>query len=88
VALLLLTLRDVAGGLVPIGFGGNRGLGAISIRSVAYSGLAALGKADGMAHPEFADNPCPCLKAFPGDLLETIRAKWRDFVSDQPKEEG
>jgi CRISPR/Cas system CSM-associated protein Csm3 (group 7 of RAMP superfamily) len=36
VALLILTLRDLASGRVPLGFGGNRGYGAIEVTKIAF----------------------------------------------------
>ncbi len=37
VALLLLVLRDLLFQRIPIGFGGNRGLGAIAVESIAFT---------------------------------------------------
>lgn len=73
--LLLLTLRDVADGLVPIGFGGNRGLGAIMIDRVAYRGLDALDL--GLEADRAYDDDKGKLQAFPEKLRDAIGTAWR-----------
>ncbi len=42
-ALLLITLRDFKSGLLPIGFGTNRGLGAIEVSSINFSMVQTTG---------------------------------------------
>ena len=36
--ILLLLLRDLAAGRIPVGYGANRGLGTVRLRSVSFDG--------------------------------------------------
>lgn len=72
--LLLLVLRDVQEGLVPVGFAGNRGMGAIHIDRLKFRGLAALG------------GPADCEIGAPKELPEAFRTAvgnaWRAHASE------
>ncbi len=86
-ALLLLTLRDLMGGRIPIGFGGNRGLGAIAVKNVSFkasqsvdSRIAELADRPLTAEDfKNADNP---LK----EVFKTLTDAWRDYRNAKAKE--
>ena len=85
VALLMLTLRDLVLGRIPLGFGGNRGLGAIAIERIELRAIGAVADA------------IPPLRSLlgrtltPGDFANTERCKalfadldncWSDYCRD------
>lgn len=82
VALLLLVLQDLAAGRIPLGFGGQRGLGALRVRSIT---CAAVGHADarlaelGQLFPQ-ADGKLPLPEALRDDLHQA----WTSYL-DRPR---
>ncbi|PZO57609.1 MAG: hypothetical protein DCF15_06850 [Phormidesmis priestleyi] len=80
IALLILLLRDLAQGRIPIGYGTNRGMGAIALQSVAFEGrslsqeLAALDNA-----PIFDSNMA--LQESP--LLQQLNQQWQQWLNNR-----
>jgi CRISPR/Cas system CSM-associated protein Csm3 (group 7 of RAMP superfamily) len=83
IALLLLTLRDMAAGLVPLGFGVNRGYGDVEVKSVALtvehapegSWLAALDGLRLTPHNGRVD--------LPKDRLAGLAGAWKRYLEAQ-----
>lgn len=74
--LLMLTLRDLVRGRIPIGFGGNRGLGEVQIRSITVT------PAEG--HPIGLTQECAMtdgwdLSVFPADLRDSWNLSWQSI---------
>jgi len=79
VALLLLTLADLADGAIPLGYAGNRGMGAIADAEVefAYASdeLPELRALDGRTLAGGGD-----LSGLPGDALDALDAAWQRWI--------
>ena len=86
-ALLLITLRELALGRVPIGYGTTRGLGSIEVDQIRFGGImigehegvAAGGEEITIAPQDFADGAR--MKRF-SKIDEAWRAYWRDRQQD------
>ncbi len=82
IALLLLTLRDLAAGLVPLGFGVNRGYGDVKVRRVTLTvegapkepWIAALGGLQ-------LTNQNGCIEIGPKDKLAPLAKAWTDYLA-------
>ena len=85
IALLLLTLKDLASGLVPLGFGVNRGYGDIEVRCVALA----------VEHPPPKDSWLAALDGIrltpqngrvelPKDKLAGLAEAWACCLAEQP----
>jgi len=83
VALLLLTLMDLACGRVPLGFGGQRGLGAIEVRSIGVTCRNA-DKAGFQWLNEVELRGCSLAGLDPREL-SGIEQAWRDWVKRHRK---
>jgi hypothetical protein len=77
-ALLLLVLRDLSDGWIPIGFGGNRGLGSIRVTSLTVQGHDLEGVLSGLSG--ILDLK-PDLSGLPESLGGELREAWRDWTS-------
>lgn len=78
-ALLLLVLRDLGAGRIPIGFGGNRGLGGIAVTGITLTARHWRG-----SDAEFAALPgeillAPDLKNLPQALADTLWQAWEKY---------
>lgn len=93
VALLLLVLRDLLFQRIPIGFGGNRGLGAIAVESIAFTvtapddpslgrdGLKAL---DGLTLTQASFGPSsPGTGTRIDETLAAFQAAWRRCCGEE-----
>lgn len=80
--LLLLTLRDMAKGRVPIGFGANRGMGAIEVESFSLTGVspAALKVKQPWSGTHFMD--------WLGDSLNTLQTSWATWLDGATSQKG
>ena len=82
-ALLILTLRELAQERIPLGFGTNRGLGAIAVEHIALEVPGNLPLPQGkheLTPTHFADTE---QLAF----LNNLQAAWRDWLAQQGWEE-
>jgi CRISPR/Cas system CSM-associated protein Csm3 (group 7 of RAMP superfamily) len=86
VALLLLVLRDLSAGRIPLGFGVNRGMGAIDVNAITFT-------PEGLDH----DDTLNCLKDVKiengritgfSDDLNNAWVKWANAESPQPPATG
>jgi CRISPR/Cas system CSM-associated protein Csm3 (group 7 of RAMP superfamily) len=79
-ALLLLTLRDLARGSIPIGFGGNRGMGAIRAGAIRYRGsgdLPELLQPLAGVHEDTGE-----WGGLPAGFIDELREAWRKYISE------
>jgi len=74
VALLLLTLRDLASGRVPLGFGTNRGMGSVAVDRVTITPSGVDWMQD-MATLDKGD-----IKTLPCDLLSQLDEAWQTAI--------
>jgi CRISPR/Cas system CSM-associated protein Csm3 (group 7 of RAMP superfamily) len=83
IALLLLTLEDAANGLVPLGFGVNRGYGAIEVRRVAITVEHAPEDVwlSGLGSIQFAKRDGR-VEIGPKDTLACIAEAWSRYIED------
>ena len=93
-ALILLVLRDLAAGRVPLGYGVNRGMGHVSVEDVGlvFEGAApeALVSAAGQPRMTLAGGR---LDGLGPDLLQALQAAWQGWVEkhaavSSPQEEA
>lgn len=84
---LLLVLRDLGAGRVPLGFAVNRGMGTIEVERIVLQGYALPPLCQGLEHLEL---PGGNLSALPQDLRNTLNQSWRRWLDLQraalPKE--
>jgi CRISPR/Cas system CSM-associated protein Csm3 (group 7 of RAMP superfamily) len=80
VALLLLTLRDLARGLIPIGYAGNRGMGAIKVDTLTYRGSGSLPEPFSALAAEIRDSGS--WENLPGGVVDDLHQAWLAFVSE------
>jgi len=83
-ALLLLTLRDLSAGRIPLGFGVNRGMGTVSVKSIVFSVDAS------------DDSPLARLCELslvdeqicgPQDVLSELTSAWMTWISEWREKE-
>jgi hypothetical protein len=79
-ALLLLTLRDFARGLIPVGYAGNRGMGAIHVDAVTHRGSGNLPEPLMLLAGEYRDSGE--WEGLPIELIESLRQEWREFIEE------
>lgn len=80
-ALLLLLLRDLAAGRIPLGYGVNRGMGAIQINRIQIQ-KCDLGKLDESLQPmEQQSLTAGQLSALPEAFLQTLNQHWQTWVN-------
>ena len=88
-ALLLLTLRDLAQQRIPIGFAGNRGMGAITVSTIRLSGASDGAFADFGTNPPSRDLPLT-LESFRApddrtkDALQPLETAWAAYCGGAP----
>ena len=86
VTLLLLVLDDLAAGRLPLGFAGNRGMGAVTVEKIAGAGAPAR-RQEGSTDPAFA-----AAAILSGLIGKTVGQEWggilRLLSDDQRRELG
>jgi hypothetical protein len=82
VALLLLTLEDLAGGQIPLGFGTNRGMGSVRVSGARLeaSDGALLGLGAGEGRLELPGRVLPALDA---RARQTLVAAWQQWIESE-----
>jgi CRISPR/Cas system CSM-associated protein Csm3 (group 7 of RAMP superfamily) len=89
IALLLLTLKDLAAGLVSLGFGVNRGYGDIEVRSVTVTVEGApkepwIGALVGLQFTKQNG----CVEIGPKDKLAPLARAWTDYLAAHLSDAG
>jgi len=89
-ALLLLTLDDLAQGRMALGFGGNRGLGAVTVTAIRIdtADLAGLADEDGPAKAALAALAEPLqagtrLADLPDEARQPLAAAWGAWIDER-----
>jgi CRISPR/Cas system CSM-associated protein Csm3 (group 7 of RAMP superfamily) len=77
-ALLLLLLRDLAAGRIPLGYGVNRGMGAIQINRIQICGCDL---DENLKPLEKQTLTAGQLSALPGDFLQAMNNQWQTWVN-------
>jgi CRISPR/Cas system CSM-associated protein Csm3 (group 7 of RAMP superfamily) len=89
VVLLLLTLRDFARCRIPLGFGGNRGLGTVEVKSIAFSAsetadTAFKELARHVLTPDSFDHPSDELCA----AFQPLNKAWKEYPGLSPAKQA
>lgn len=84
-ALLLLLLRDMAEGRIPIGFGSNRGMGSIEVENVAVKGFGLQAELECLGGS--VDLKGGDLNAIGADNLKKIETAWTGWIDLQSRAE-
>lgn len=82
VALLLLTLEDLAAGRIPLGFGTNRGMGSVRLRGARFeaSDGTLLGLGAGEGRLELPGHVLPVLDA---GVRQTLVTAWQQWIESE-----
>lgn len=84
ITLLLLLLRDLQAGRIPLGFGANRGLGAIEVTKVEISGR---GLAEPLTSLTDATLENGRIEELSGHLLRHLTNSWQAWLTQQQQSE-
>jgi CRISPR/Cas system CSM-associated protein Csm3 (group 7 of RAMP superfamily) len=82
VTLLLLVLRDLGAGRLPLGFAVNRGMGAVKVKSITIAPHAA-DRARNGEHALLATDPFK-LSELPPEVREHLDGVWQRWLSEVP----
>ncbi len=85
IGLLLLLLRDMAAGWIPLGFGTNRGLGAIEVKEIRFqleppSEQSPLHALNGVRWDGSLDSQTD--RILPVELLDQVRRAWTTYLGE------
>jgi CRISPR/Cas system CSM-associated protein Csm3 (group 7 of RAMP superfamily) len=80
IALVLLLLRDLAAGRIPLGYGVNRGMGAIQINHIQIQGYGLEDLNNSLQLLAQQSLAAGQLSALPGGCLETLNEAWKNWV--------
>jgi CRISPR/Cas system CSM-associated protein Csm3 (group 7 of RAMP superfamily) len=76
--LLLLLLRDLAAGRIPLGYGVNRGMGAIQIKRIQIRGCELDESLKPLEQQTLAGGQ---LSTLPGDFLQNMNDHWQTWIN-------
>lgn len=76
--LLLLTLRDLMNERIPLGFGTNRGMGAIKIEKISFQGLGELKDLNSLKSLDLTKGD---LSDIDDSLLATLDKNWQEWIN-------
>jgi CRISPR/Cas system CSM-associated protein Csm3 (group 7 of RAMP superfamily) len=79
IALLLLLLRDLCQRRISLGYGANRGMGAIKIENIQVEGQGL--EEDGLTDFNLSIDESGLFKGIPRSLLETVNQSWQDEIA-------
>jgi CRISPR/Cas system CSM-associated protein Csm3 (group 7 of RAMP superfamily) len=80
IALVLLLLRDLAAGRIPLGYGVNRGMGAIQINHIQIQGYGLEDLNNSLQPLTQQSLAAGQLSALSGGCLETLNEAWKNWV--------
>lgn len=80
VALLLLVLRDLMDGRLTIGFGGNRGMGAIAVEKIEITGK---GELEDLAALDNLTLTTSDFSEIDSNLLDTLNQSWITWIKSE-----
>ncbi len=78
VSLVLLVLRDLAAGRIPLGYGTNRGMGSIKVKSVEIQGQNLPSNLLKMAQISLPDGNFASLDR---QLLNNLNSAWKEWIN-------
>lgn len=84
--LLLLTLRDLINKRIPLGFGTNRGFGAIEISKINFKGIGKLEELSNLNNLELTQLSYE-LSNMNQDLLNKLNRDWQNWIQNQTLQE-
>ncbi|MEI2583900.1 RAMP superfamily CRISPR-associated protein [Scytonema sp. PRP1] len=82
ISLLLLVLRDLAEGRIPLGYGTNRGMGSIKVKSVVIHGFNLDDSLAALA----TTLPNGSLSELNRELLDKLNSAWMEWINGQVQE--
>ncbi len=77
IALLLLLVRDMAAGRIPLGYGVNRGMGSIRLKGVDLSASGSQWR-----HLDGLTLPGGNLAGLPADVLTNLNTAWKNWLTE------
>lgn len=80
IALLLLILRDLYQGRIPLGYGVNRGMGAIAIKNISFSGKSLPSCFQSLSNNEISFTAAGNFSGLDPNLLSTLEQSWKDWI--------
>lgn len=84
VALLLLILRDLSQDRIPLGYGTNRGMGAVAVQSVTLRGRALPEPLTALANVTLVHEEMNgVLSNLEGEVLATLTREWQQWIEQQ-----
>ncbi|WP_170861273.1 RAMP superfamily CRISPR-associated protein [Geitlerinema sp. PCC 9228] len=83
IALFLLTLRDLYRGSIPLGYGVNRGLGSIEVRSISLKGENLPSGFENLDNVCLAFSPLGGVENLEAGLLERLNQSWQQWIQKQ-----
>jgi CRISPR/Cas system CSM-associated protein Csm3 (group 7 of RAMP superfamily) len=84
IALLLLCLRDLAEGRIPLGYGTNRGMGALKVTSVVINGYNL--NDNSLAKLKAVTLPNGSLTELNREILDSLDEAWKKWINNSEKE--
>jgi len=81
IALLLITLRDLAAGRIPLGYGVNRGMGAMKVTNIILQGQGFTGSL--AALNQKIHLPQGNLTELDTDFLTTLNTTWNTWINSR-----
>lgn len=82
ISLLLLCLRDLVDGRIPLGYGTNRGMGSIKVNSIVIKGDNLESDLEKFTNVTLENGSLTDLDS---GLLKTLNDDWKDWTSQQNK---
>ncbi|HBL14420.1 MAG TPA: hypothetical protein DD379_24135, partial [Cyanobacteria bacterium UBA11162] len=79
-ALLLLTLRDLCQGRIPLGYGVNRGMGAIAIKKIYFEGKDLPDSFSSLNSNKISFTPEESFPGLEANLLSTFEQNWQAWI--------
>ena len=76
ICLLLLTLRDLGDGRIPLGFGANRGMGSIHVAAIELKDIGLPDGLQGLSGKISCGDPA----GLPGDLKTRLVSAWKEWI--------
>lgn len=84
ISLLLLCLRDLVDGRIPLGYGTNRGMGSIKVNSIVIKGDNLESDLEKFTNVTLENGSITNLDS---ELLQTLNNAWKNWI-DTPNKEG
>ena len=83
ISLLLLCLRDLVDGRIPLGYGTNRGMGSIKVNSIVIKGDNLESDLEKFTNVTLVNGSLSNLGC---EVLKTLNNHWKEWIDTQNKE--